>query len=236
MFALFAGDRLGRQWMVISGAAILIVRVIIHVTSFVGHIPVLQSMFGRGITGIGNGMNMSTIPTYQAECSRTSKRGLLICIEDGIIAIGTAIAYWVDLVPRTVLPIWSGSSRFLFRLFSVLLFLLACTFCLIRLAILFLRVRFMRESMCSLLWRGRRSTIMRLSCRSSLSLNLLKRMVYLVVYFGFFSANPSSSAGVAEGAGYSDLLTGSRTQHLHRRLISSSSQIVQQLSGCNAVI
>lgn len=96
MFALFAGDRLRRRWMVISGAAILIVRVIIHVTSFVGHIPLLQSMFGRVITGIGNGMNMTTIPTYQAECSRTSNRGLLICVEGGIIAIGTAIAYWID--------------------------------------------------------------------------------------------------------------------------------------------
>jgi MFS family permease len=96
MFALFAGDRLGRRWMVIAGAAIMIIGVIIQVTSFVGHIPLLQFMFGRVITGIGNGMNTSTIPTYQAECSRTSNRGLLICIEGGIIAIGTAIAYWID--------------------------------------------------------------------------------------------------------------------------------------------
>jgi MFS family permease len=96
MFALFAGDRLGRRWMVISGAAIMIIGVIIQVTSFVDHIPLLQFMFGRVITGIGNGMNTSTIPTYQAECSRTSNRGLLICIEGGIIAIGTAIAYWID--------------------------------------------------------------------------------------------------------------------------------------------
>lgn len=96
MFALFAGDRLGRRWMVISGAAIMIIGVVIQVTSFVGHIPLLQFMFGRVITGVGNGMNTSTIPTYQAECSRTSNRGLLICIEGGIIAIGTAIAYWID--------------------------------------------------------------------------------------------------------------------------------------------
>ena len=44
------------------------------------------------------------------------------------------------------------------------------------------------------------------------------------------------AAGVAEGAGYSDLLTGGRTQHFRRMLIGSSSQIAQQLSGCNAVI
>lgn len=74
----------------------MIIGVIIQVTSFAGHIPLLQFFIGRVITGIGNGMNTSTIPTYQAECSKTSNRGLLICIEGGIIAIGTAIAYWID--------------------------------------------------------------------------------------------------------------------------------------------
>jgi hypothetical protein len=51
---------------------------------------------GRVVTGLGNGVNTSTIPTYQAECSRTSNRGLLICIEGGVIAFGTLIAYWID--------------------------------------------------------------------------------------------------------------------------------------------
>ncbi|KAJ5110474.1 Sugar transporter STL1 [Penicillium argentinense] len=96
MFALFTGDMMGRRLMVMAGASVMIVGVIIQVTSFVGHIPLLQFFFGRIITGIGNGMNTSTIPTYQAECSRTSNRGLLICIEGGVIAIGTMIAYWID--------------------------------------------------------------------------------------------------------------------------------------------
>lgn len=74
----------------------MIIGVIIQVTAFPGHIPLLQFMFGRTITGIGNGMNTSTIPTYQAECSKASNRGLLICIEGGVIAIGTLIAYWID--------------------------------------------------------------------------------------------------------------------------------------------
>lgn len=96
IFALFFGDRTGRRWMIFSGAIVMIVGVIIQVTSFVGHIPLLQFFIGRVITGIGNGMNTSTIPTYQAECSKTSNRGLLICIEGGVIAIGIAIAYWID--------------------------------------------------------------------------------------------------------------------------------------------
>lgn len=31
-----------------------------------------------------------------AECSKTSNRGLLICIQGGTIAFGTLIAYWID--------------------------------------------------------------------------------------------------------------------------------------------
>ena len=74
----------------------MIIGVIIQVTAMPHEIPLLQFIFGRVITGIGNGMNTSTIPTYQAECSKTSNRGLLICIEGGVIAIGTMIAYWID--------------------------------------------------------------------------------------------------------------------------------------------
>jgi MFS family permease len=96
IWALFMGDRMGRRWMIIAGATVMIIGVIIQVTAFTGHVPLAQFIIGRIITGVGNGMNTSTIPTYQAECSRTSNRGLLICIEGGIIAIGTAIAYWID--------------------------------------------------------------------------------------------------------------------------------------------
>lgn len=78
------------------GATIMIIGVIIQVTSVKGHVPLAQFCVGRVITGVGNGMNTSTIPTYQAECSRTSNRGLLICIEGSTIAIGTLISYWVD--------------------------------------------------------------------------------------------------------------------------------------------
>lgn len=82
--------------MIISGATVMIVGVVIQVTCFPGHIPLLQFLVGRTVTGIGNGMNTSTIPTYQAECSRASNRGLLICVEGGVIAIGTMVAYWID--------------------------------------------------------------------------------------------------------------------------------------------
>lgn len=78
------------------GVTIMMIGVIIQVTSFPGHEPFAQFIVGRVVTGIGNGINTSTIPTYQAECSRTSNRGLLICIQGATIAFGTLISYWID--------------------------------------------------------------------------------------------------------------------------------------------
>lgn len=75
------------------GGSVMILGVIIQVTAQAHSNPLVQFIIGRVITGVGNGINTSTIPTYQAECSRTSNRGLLICIEGGVIAFGTLVAY-----------------------------------------------------------------------------------------------------------------------------------------------
>ena len=93
---LIFGDALGRRRAMIIGAAVMILGVIIQCSAVKGHRATAQFIIGRTVTGFGNGMNTSTIPTYQAECSKTTNRGLLICIEGGVIAFGTLIAYWID--------------------------------------------------------------------------------------------------------------------------------------------
>ncbi|KAN0063120.1 hypothetical protein ACQY0O_004284 [Thecaphora frezii] len=55
-----------------------------------------QFTAGRIITGIGNGMNTSTIPMWQSELSKAHNRGLLVLIEGALIAGGIMISYWVD--------------------------------------------------------------------------------------------------------------------------------------------
>jgi MFS family permease len=74
----------------------MIVGVVIQIAAVKGSGATAQFIVGRVVTGVGNGINTATIPTYQAECSHSANRGLLICIQGGIIAFGTVIAYWID--------------------------------------------------------------------------------------------------------------------------------------------
>lgn len=67
-FILAFGDKLGRRKSIFLGAFVMIVGVILQICVVpVGGGATAQFIIGRCITGIGNGINTSTIPTYQAE-------------------------------------------------------------------------------------------------------------------------------------------------------------------------
>jgi MFS family permease len=67
-FIFLVGDKLGRRKSIFLGTSVMLVGVIIQITSVpVGSGATAQFIVGRCITGIGNGINTSTIPTYQAE-------------------------------------------------------------------------------------------------------------------------------------------------------------------------
>ncbi|KAL1999838.1 hypothetical protein VTN02DRAFT_3897 [Thermoascus thermophilus] len=53
-------------------------------------------MVGRFITGIGTGIETSTVPMYQAELCEAHKRGRLVCSEALFVGIGLVIAYFFD--------------------------------------------------------------------------------------------------------------------------------------------
>jgi MFS family permease len=68
LFIFLVGDKLGRRRSIFLGAGVMLVGVVIQITT----VPpnggaTAQFIIGRCITGIGNGINTSTIPTYQAE-------------------------------------------------------------------------------------------------------------------------------------------------------------------------
>ncbi|KAL9131180.1 MAG: hypothetical protein Q9217_000833 [Psora testacea] len=220
IFILIFGDFLGRRRAIISGGSIMILGVIIQVTSERGSTPLAQFIIGRTITGVGNGINTSTIPTYQAECSRTSNRGLLICIEGGVIAFGTLVAYWMNYAASY------GSPDLVWR-FPI-------SFQIVFALVVVLGTVWLPESPRWLLTRERweeGETV--IAALRGLETNSKETQLQKQIILDSIKA--SGFAG-HKGTPLKALFTGGNTQHFRRMMLGVSSQFMQQIGGCNAVI
>ncbi|PQE13087.1 Hexose carrier protein [Rutstroemia sp. NJR-2017a BBW] len=219
MFILWFGDSTGRRRAMILGGVIMILGVIIQVTAVKGHSATVQFIIGRTITGVGNGINTSTIPTYQAECSRTTNRGLLICIEGGVIAFGTMIAYWIDYGASYGPDDLTWRFPIAFQIFFGL--------------ILIVGSYYLPESPRWLLSKDRHEEGLDVIA----ALNGLEHndpQVQLEKQIIMDSIMASGQVGTKTP--FSALFTGGKTQHFRRMMLGASSQFFQQLGGCNAVI
>ncbi|KAJ3788800.1 general substrate transporter [Lentinula aff. detonsa] len=99
LLTLVLGDKFGRKRTIALGACttdtgclIMTIGAIIQAASF----SYAQIIVARIITGVGNGLNTSTVPAYHAECSPPHQRGSLIMIEGSLITLGIMISYWID--------------------------------------------------------------------------------------------------------------------------------------------
>ncbi|KAI1812876.1 general substrate transporter [Poronia punctata] len=93
VISIFISDILGRKRMIMLGTSIMVVGAILQASATT--LPHL--IVGRIITGLGNGGNTSTVPTWQSETSRSHKRGKLVMIEGALITGGITLSYWIDL-------------------------------------------------------------------------------------------------------------------------------------------
>ncbi|KAF2820199.1 general substrate transporter [Ophiobolus disseminans] len=219
IFIFLFGDKLGRRNSIFLGAIIMIVGVIIQIAC----VPpnggaTAQFIIGRCITGIGNGINTSTIPTYQAECSKAKNRGKVICIEGSMVAIGTLLAYWIDY------GCLYGPDNFTWR-FPIAF---QCVFALIVLVMMLS----LPESPRWLLTHHREEEAATILA----SLNGLPREdPEVLVQMGVIK-DAVRKAGGGGKVPTKLLFTNGKTQYFRRLLLGGSSQFMQQLSGCNAVI
>ncbi|QIW99834.1 hypothetical protein AMS68_005352 [Peltaster fructicola] len=219
IFQLFFGDRLGRRRAIIAGGIIMILGVIIQVTPMAGHNATAQFIIGRTITGVGNGINTSTIPTYQAECSKTTNRGLLICIEGGVIAFGTLIAYWIDFGASY------GSPDLTWRLpiaFQIIFGLFVSTF-----------MFWLPESPRWLLSRDRHDEAVTVLAALR---GVHRDSEEVQLQAGIIVDSLRASGHAGGNTPFKALFTGGKTQHFRRAMLGVSSQFFQQIGGCNAVI
>ena len=53
-------------------------------------------MVARFVTGIGTGIETSTVPMYQSELCEASKRGRIVSSEPLFVGVGIVISYWFD--------------------------------------------------------------------------------------------------------------------------------------------
>ena len=53
-------------------------------------------MIGRFVTGIGTGIETSTVPMYQSELCEARKRGRLVSSEPLFVGVGIVVAYFFD--------------------------------------------------------------------------------------------------------------------------------------------
>ncbi|CED82529.1 hexose carrier protein [Phaffia rhodozyma] len=219
IFAFFFGESLGRRNMMWLGSFVMVIGTIIQVTAFGPHKGFLQFMIGRIVTGLGNGANTSTIPSWVAETSKSHNRGFLICVEASMVAVGTLIAYWIDFglsyIDNSVswrLPI---ALQVIFAIF------------------LSAGVAVLPESPRWLFIHGHYDA----ACQIIADLNGhelededTQRQIAIIV------EGINAASGAQTGASFSELFVGGKKQHFRRMAVGASSQIFQQLGGCNAVI
>ncbi|KAK1817382.1 hypothetical protein LTR12_008249 [Friedmanniomyces endolithicus] len=88
----FIGDILGRRRMIWLSMTFIIVGASLQASAY--SLPHL--IVGRVITGIGTGMDSSTVPMYQSELCKAEWRGRIVAWEIWFIGIGIVLAYWID--------------------------------------------------------------------------------------------------------------------------------------------
>jgi sugar porter (SP) family MFS transporter len=224
LVAYFIGERFGRRKMMLGGGYVMVIGTIITVTAFGPGEPrgnvggFVQFIVGRVITGLGNGANTATIPSWVAESSKAHNRGFLICIEASTVAVGTVIAYWLDFGLSYTDSSVSWRFPIAFQIFFAF--------------ILITGVTVLPESPRWLMAHGRDHEAQKVvAALAGVSFDDPVAIAEKNKMADALAAMDSTRA-----ARKSDILKGGKNQHLRRALVGASTQLFQQLGGCNAVI
>ena len=92
VLTIFIGNPLGRRRTIFLGCITMTTGAILQCTAY--DLP--HFIVGRIVTGIGNGMNTSTVPTWQSETAKAHDRGKLVMYEGALITGGITLSYWIN--------------------------------------------------------------------------------------------------------------------------------------------
>ena len=166
---------------------------------------------GRIVTGIGNGFNTSTVPTWQSECSKSHHRGQLVMLEGALIAGGITISYWLDLGFSFLDP---SSVAWRFPIAFQNVFAL----------IIFAFVMPLPESPRWLILKGREEEAYQVL---GAVLDLPTSDPYIHQEF----AAIKDAVLAQENVSFRDLFTMDENRHFHRTVLAYINQMCQQISG-----
>ncbi|KAK7543854.1 sugar transporter STL1 [Phyllosticta citricarpa] len=208
---IWIGNMLGRRWTIFVGSAIMIVGAALQGSAF----SLAHFIVGRIITGLGNGLNTSTVPTWQSETSKSHRRGQLVMIEGALITGGICLSYWLDFGFSYLEPS-SISWRFPI-LFQIVFALIIVVFILP-----------LPESPRWLILKGRDEEAIQVLCA------LNEREPEDVYIANEFAAIKDTVMEMAQGS-FRDLFTMTQDRHFHRTVLAYVNQMFQQISGINLI-
>ncbi|EAW24588.1 sugar porter family MFS transporter [Aspergillus fischeri NRRL 181] len=211
--SMFLGDRLGRRKSIGLACALLTVGGVLQATAF----TLLHMIVGRIVSGIGVGMNTTTVPIWQSETCDPKHRGILMSIQLTLLVFGFVVANWVNFA-FTYIPDQPVAWRFPLAFQSVL--------SVLTLAI----VPFMVESPRWLCLRGRddeaRDVLARLAVKPSMDdvLQELRTIQEII-----------SHENESQISGWRHIFTNAPQQNFRRIALGAGANFMQQLGGINVV-
>ncbi|PCH41296.1 sugar transporter [Wolfiporia cocos MD-104 SS10] len=220
---LWLGDKLGRRRTIFLGGSIMIIGAILQTTSF----SYSQMIVARIVTGLGNGLNTSTVPSYHAECSAPSKRGSFIMIEGSLITFGVMISYWVR-APQWIdfAFYWLKGSSAQWRVPIAVQIFFAI--------MMIVGITFLPESPRWLAKKGRHAEA--LAVISALEDKDYTSESVQLTYHGIREAILAESGTSDDGSSpIREVFTNGRSQNFRRAFLGVVNQCFQQISGINLI-
>jgi sugar porter (SP) family MFS transporter len=208
---IWLGNMLGRRKAIFLGSFIMVIGAILQCTSY----ELAQLVVGRLVTGFGNGINTSTVPTWQSECCKSHRRGQMVMIEGAMITCGITISYWIDFGLLFADP---NEVAWRFPLAFQIFFA----------AIILVFVMFLPESPRWLILKGREEEALEvLTC-------LMGDETDDVFIETEFTSIKATVLEMSKGS-FRDMFTMGPDRHFHRVVLAYVNQMFQQISGINLI-
>ncbi|KIJ68894.1 hypothetical protein HYDPIDRAFT_80555 [Hydnomerulius pinastri MD-312] len=225
--SLWIGDRLGRRRTIMLGGTIMMIGAVLQTTSY----SYAQLVVARIVTGLGNGLNSSTVPSYHAECSPAKSRGALVLVEGCMNTFGVTLSSWIDFA-----LFWVSWSSAQWRVPIALQIVVEL--------ILIISVTFLPESPRWLIKRGRKAealaVISAIDDRPPSDPGVRRTFNGMCEVVEMESGGPSDpktngKTGAGKKSSLKELLSGGPSQNLRRTTIAVVCQCCQQITGVNLI-